>query len=278
MASRSSSAGRPTSDTRPSSRQETWSAAASAWLMSCSTTSSVVPGVADRRQRRVQLLDDDRRQAERHLVEQQQRRVAHQPRPIASACCSPPDSRAAERPTQRARAAGTWPRPARLVHGPGRRRVGADAQVLLDRQAGEDPPPLRDEGDAARHPLVGRHVRSMRSPVEADLAGADRQQRRRSPSAASTCRRRWRRSRRPSRPRRRRCETSNSAWKSPYPASTRSTSSSVIALVRAEVHAAHRVGRHDLVRVALDQHPPVVHRQHPVDRRGAARGRCARSR
>ena len=33
----------------------------------------------------------------------------------------------------------------------------------------------------------------------------------------------------------------------------------------AQVHVAHGIGGHHLVRVALDEQPAVVHRQHPVD-------------
>ena len=46
----------------------------------------------DARDQREQLLDQQRRKAERGLVEDQSFGSAIRPRPIASICCSPPDS------------------------------------------------------------------------------------------------------------------------------------------------------------------------------------------
>src|SRR5438445_10126297 len=44
---------------------------------------------------------------------------------------------------------------------PGLRSVGAEQEVLLDRQLGEEPPPLRHHGDAQPHDLLRGSLREI---------------------------------------------------------------------------------------------------------------------
>ena len=62
-------------------------------LQSCSTSMHGDAGGFQRLELDVKAIDDQRRQAQRDLVEQQQLRVSSSSaRPIAVACCSPPDN------------------------------------------------------------------------------------------------------------------------------------------------------------------------------------------
>ena len=147
----------PSSTTRPSSMHITRLAKPSARSRSCSTRSAVVPSPTTMRSDSIHRLDGDRREAERHLVQEQHHRVAHE-RPAdrgrlllaAGEAAGPPSP---QRHEQRER----------LEHGvdvpaAGPARGGAHPQVLLDRQAGEQPAPLRNERDAHPHAPVGGHA------------------------------------------------------------------------------------------------------------------------
>ena len=145
----------------------------------------------DRRQCSIDVADDNRGETERHLVEEDQQRVAHQRPADRHGLLLSAGQRRRLPPEQ---ALEQWED---LQHGgdrptPGSLAMGADAQVLLDGQAGEQAAPFWDEGDAGGHPIVGRHAARDRARRSAPI--------RRTPSpdpsrraAASTCRRHWRR-------------------------------------------------------------------------------------
>ena len=91
-------------------------------------------------------------------------------RPIAVACCSPPERLAARLPAQRLRASGTPRAPRRRVHGPAAARRRATQQVLLDGQARRTAAALRGRARSrARHAGVRRSARDV-GAVEDDAA------------------------------------------------------------------------------------------------------------
>ena len=104
-------------------------------------------------------------------------------RPIAVACCSPPDSVPA-RLRRRALRLGKASITASSVHAPGAAGGAGEQQVLLDRQAGEQPATFRHQRDAHSSARVGaarRHVDAVEHDAPAGervLAGDGAQQRR----------------------------------------------------------------------------------------------------
>ena len=128
---------------------------------------------------------------------------ASRPRPIASICCSPPDSTDAGwcRRAARLRKAlvdvgdlgGD-----RLLIAPVER---AHQQVLVDGERHHDAAAFRHQHQAAAHARAGRPVRDV-AAVEDHLSAGRLGQSQQRRAAATTCRRRWRRAPRRSRPRR----------------------------------------------------------------------------
>ena len=123
-------------------------------------------------------------------------------RPIASICCSPPDMVPATCRRRSARRGNRAKHLAhRLLHPPARTwHERAHLQVLLDRERGEDLPPLGDLADA--------EVADAVALLAGDVAAAEADATRRAASrcrqwcgSGSTCPRRWRRRWPPARPR-----------------------------------------------------------------------------
>ena len=177
---------------RPSSMQSTRSATAMARDRSCSTRTIVVPAVDQRLQRGIDAVDDQRRQAERDLVEQQQSGLVISARPIAVACCSPPE-RLPALAWRRGLRFGKSSSTRSTLQSPAPAGGPAEQQVLLDghlrRTAAGLPAP-------ARCPCRRAGATGTRGDVgvaEQDAARRPADARRRSPAAASSCRRRWRR-------------------------------------------------------------------------------------
>ncbi len=138
-----------------------------------------------------------RREAERRLVEQQQAAAATSARgrSPASAARRP---RACRRAASRARARrgnsaihvlACRRRPARSSAA-----VGAQLEVLLDRQVGEDGAPLGRVRDARATTTSCGGMRDRSRPSNVIVAAARPHQARDRAQRASTCRRRWRRS------------------------------------------------------------------------------------
>ena len=92
-------------------------------------------------------------------------------RPIASICCSPPESVPAFWP-RRSRSLGKSVSARSYALGsPRAAQVGAHLEILADGQVGEDPPPLRHLRDPARHAAIRALRRDVRA-LEPDPAGA----------------------------------------------------------------------------------------------------------
>ena len=128
---------------------------------------------------------------------------AIRPRPMASICCSPPDS-VDGRPATRARAGAersSYTRSTLRCHcGRARSVDAAQAQVLVHAQRGKDHAALRHQHQAGEHAAV-RGAAADVLAQEAQRAALDRQQAGTASSSASSCRRRWRRAARSRRPR-----------------------------------------------------------------------------
>src|SRR5450759_2045145 len=121
----------------------------------------------------VDPLDDDGREAERDFVEQHEVRVRHQ-RPADGERLLFPSREACrlalrQRFEERKELVDRLEVPVALATA-----VRADVQVLLDGEAGKDPPPLGDHRDAHAHPLVGAHL-VHRFPLEQDPSGTGTQ-------------------------------------------------------------------------------------------------------
>ena len=112
---------------------------------------------------------------------------------MASICCSPPERFV---PGWRAALGQDREQLVDALERPAARpaAVGADQQVLLDGQAGEDPPALGHQHDAAVDQLVARAARRPAARRSARRPRGTRQQRRpRVAQERASCRRRWRR-------------------------------------------------------------------------------------
>ena len=224
----------------------------------------------------VDAIDDQRRKPERHLVEQQEVRVHHQ---------RAPDRRRlllAARQCAGERAAALLEVGKGLHHrverpGAGPPGVAREQEVLLDRQAREQPPAFGHERQARARRARGRLFALMSSPLKATRAGRDPVRAGDACAEAWSCRRRSRRRARPSRPcrwkgsRRARPGAGHGALRAARPKAASNHASAEIGLDHA------RIGHHALRRAVGDD-PPRVHADQALGDVQAGYARYARSR
>ena len=202
----SSSAVGPWKRISPFSMKYAVSAIVSARFTDCSTRMIVVPLRGDVAHDRQQLLDDRRREPERQLVDHQQARLLDERHARASSICCWPPERLPAGSSSRSRRIGNssstcsvasrrrapCPCGAASPRAAGARRPSASG-TRPGRRAPDDDAASRDLVRVARTSCRGRRTRPRRSSPRRGP---------RSPSAASTCRRRSCRAARRSRPRR----------------------------------------------------------------------------
>ena len=130
--------------------------------------------LADPAQRLEDAVDGERRQAERRLVEEQHVRLGHQRAAdrelLLLAAREVARVAAAELLQDREEVVGDLERVAAAVPAPGRE---PEAEVLLDREPGEDPPALRHERHAGVRDRLGA-LPPQRAAAQPDLAGRRR--------------------------------------------------------------------------------------------------------
>ena len=188
-------------------------------------------------ERGVDAIDRQRRQAERDFVEQQISGLVISARPIAVACCSPPDSVPA-RCCRRALRLGKASITASIVQAPGRPAARASSRFSSTRHPANS---RRPSGTSAMPELAAR-MRAQRADVgalEQDAAAGELDARRRSRAAASSCRRHWPRPARSSRRLSIEKLTPRTACNRPWRASMRSTVSRLMR-APAEIGLDHR--------------------------------------
>ena len=144
----------------------------SAWTMSCSTSTTLVPSRLMRRQRVVDVADDDRREAEAELVAEQQPRVGHQRAADRDHLLLAAGERRRRRVAPLGEHRETARRRGRGVHGP--RRAGRR------RRSAGSPRPTATE-TAAGLPAPGR---CRACTISTPGSAADRRARRTGPAAA----------------------------------------------------------------------------------------------
>ena len=168
-----SSAAVPWYRMRPPSSTYAVLASPSATCANCSISRIADPGARDLLERRHEALHDDRRQAQRELVDD------HDPRPRDERLGEDDHLLLAAREQARRRlparlelAGRARARSAiRALRSLARERVRRDAQVVLHRQLGQQPPPLGDDRDARGADRLGPRAREVRV-AEQDLAAA----------------------------------------------------------------------------------------------------------
>ena len=184
----------PLSATRPVSMRTAWSARSSASEAFCSTIRRLTPSSRLMRAERAKdFRHHERREAERGLVEHQQAR-AHEQRARDRQhllLAARQRSRLLAAPLGEARKEAEHALEVRAHALPVGPHIGAEAQVLLDREVGERAAPVGHMRDAEPRDVLGRERRRSggRESGCRPRGGSGRS----APAGSSSCRRHWRR-------------------------------------------------------------------------------------